>query len=1390
MKEIIRLMNKGYSQDDAAKELGLDPNIVKQWYDKGWHNEGGDLYINFFKSLREIKYSNKSSKRKNKRKNKNTSQFSNLSKNKEEKILSDFNKLLNSHEGYIDNFMRKVFKNKFYKGNTNYYYKLGLSRLIDNHNKKVIEEEKIVVLDDFNSFLSSQEEYIDESVSESLKNKYKKKYFNYYNYFNMESLIDDYNDEFIENEKNTILTEFNSFLSSYDGFIDESVKKSLRNKYDKRYYNYYSRLKMDSLIDKHNADLINKEKCVILEEFNDLLDSQDVYIDDAARKSFKKKFNKNYYNYYENLNMDVLIDDYNKEFIENFKKGLEDKYISNSEKLKLVNSLNYNFDVNFLIDEHNDEYIKKTAKLNKDYFENIAGRSLDSDQIRAVLTDDDNTQIVAGAGTGKTLTLQAKVKYLIEKQGILPSEILCISFSNSARDDLAEKLEKTLGGNIVDVRTFHSIGYKILGMNDDNRDVPNGKIDELIDYFFKDIVVDKPELVKDVIEFFSYYYDIIYLNQNKLELETIKSKLNRLDEFDEFLREQMNIIVGEEKEEYVNSIHELIVANYLFIHNISYELKKELVYDVEEDLNNNYFSNFYLPENDIYINLLSLCPDENTEKLKIIDIAKNDSTKIINIYNYGEDIESILKVLEDELIKYKVNIDEIDYLNLFNLLIIEKNLVEYKNFIKTVKTFINLFKGNAEYIDENGNNISQLKFKNYQKENSEKFNGSIEKRNKFFLAIIQEIYEIYTNSLEEYDYIDFDDMINDAVIALKNGAKIDNYKYIIVDEYQDTSHTRYNLLKEMQNSTGAKVVVVGDDWQSIYGFTGCDISLFSNFDKYFENPKMVKIQVTYRNSQNLIDVVGDFIQMNKNLIPKKLISAKKTAKKLNEKPIKLVGYVSRAEKVLSLINIIDEIAEKNEDAKILILGRNNADIFEISCKDIFTFIEEKDYTKIIYQNNPKLNIEFRTVHKAKGLEADYVMVLNLTDKLNGFPNKMLNDPVLDFVTKKNNENIDYPEERRLFYVALTRTENDVYLFHNDISPSIFIDQIKSYDKVKNLKFVFSNEEIHQMNLLLNKKYEVIGTRITCPECNSGEIILIVNNEKGTSGFKCSNRCGWDGGSYHNVNKGERARKIAYLKYAKVCTWCNHMMLVTPQNKNPEKKFMGCNHFPICDHAHDLPKDFVDIDKTLNKLSITKNDVYNLYKYVPEKKLKDASADEIEIHDKILTYKDGDDETIISSLTNEIMEAITFIVNYKMDMDVKKIVLVAIPSSKVLNRKKSTMRKTINIIEKWHKSGIAEHNFGCKKTIVNQKDLLKRIEDVPTAHLGEGRANCKQHVKSIECDDECIVDDETAYIILDDITTTGASMKAGKQILMDMGVKKENIYSLVIGATIGDNNEKI
>ena len=154
-----------------------------------------------------------------------------------------------------------------------------------------------------------------------------------------------------------------------------------------------------------------------------------------------------------------------------------------------------------------------------------------------------------------------------------------------------------------------------------------------------------------------------------------------------------------------------------------------------------------------------------------------------------------------------------------------------------------------------------------------------------FRKYIIDIYFLYEEELKSTNSIDFNDMIVLATKYVKEND-IRKYKYIIVDEYQDTSYIRYLFLKEIINKIGAKIICVGDDYQSIYRFNGCNLNMFLNFKKYFGYTKILKINNTYRNSQELIDIAGNFVMKNKHQINKKLSSNKHI-----NKPIKNFFFI-------------------------------------------------------------------------------------------------------------------------------------------------------------------------------------------------------------------------------------------------------------------------------------------------------------------------------------------------------------------------------------------------------------------------------------------------------------------------------------------------------------------
>lgn len=298
-----------------------------------------------------------------------------------------------------------------------------------------------------------------------------------------------------------------------------------------------------------------------------------------------------------------------------------------------------------------------------------------------------------------------------------------------------------------------------------------------------------------------------------------------------------------------------------------------------------------------------------------------------------------------------------------------------------------------------------------------------------YLNYLQEVYIKYNETINEEYKLDFEDLILRAS-NLKNMHS--NYKYILVDEYQDISINRYKLLKKIIDATNAKTIVVGDDFQAIFSFAGANMNLFLDYRNQMR-ARMIKLVNTYRNSQQLIDVAGEFVMKNSNQIEKKLQS-----KKNLDRPIKIYGYERNMEKIFEFI-ILNLIEKYGDNKNILVLGRYKNDILKIKSNK-FIIKEEK----IIYKKNRNIKIKFMTIHASKGLGFDNVVLINFRNDYMGFPSN-IKDSLIKKDIFKIGDNIE--EERRLFYVALTRTKNEIYILTEKNNESLFINELYNNENV-------------------------------------------------------------------------------------------------------------------------------------------------------------------------------------------------------------------------------------------------------------------------------------------------------------------------------------------------------
>ena len=1095
-------------------------------------------------------------------------------------------------------------------------------------------------LNDINNFISIKSKTITSYISEEEKDTLKASE-DCYNKLN--EIVDFHNNVFPSNLDLDIICEFIEDYNNYDNIITKLnvefffkdnyeiilwgaslnkvnpfyfIKNEEKEKYKTGIQKIYSNLtKVNQYcVKKH---IFSEDKLELMDGAIRNYDN----IDDLVIKwnvsyylnSVVKKFAKigdyapdNYFSH--NWKQKLLL--WHKNAISKVKKFKEDyaEYIS-SEDEKFFEKF-YNKPETFETDtkQANERYINQELKDNSDLFDDLDGKSLDSQQREAIVVDEDAVKVIAGAGSGKTFTIQGKVKYLTEKRDVDPSEILAISFSNASVDDLKERIAEP-----IDIKTFHKVGKDILTQYNQYSRPDTSALKRIIKRYLTKKALKNEDISKKLIEFFSFYInvppsddDIKYEGdlldwQEGVDFSTLKRRFKNKQ------RETLN-------NEIVRSYEELYIANFLFIYGIKYtyekiysypnknferefnkfkeflfsfneEIPDELKNDITKDLLNltdifeeyeikDYLPDFYLDDYNIYIEHFGLnrnCENHliggksSEEYVKEMEwkrkVHKKYGTTLIETFSYYQSENRLLTRLAEKLQAQGVEFNEIDYREVYRILLENKTIKEWEDFIVLLKTFIELFKGN---------NYDETKFKEFYDYVGGLKDSFSKDRTIAFLKIVEEIYNDYEAYLLKIKKIDFNDMINKASDCIvKNGLDLP-YKYIIVDEYQDTSFTRYNLLRNICDSIGAKIMVVGDDWQSIYSFSGCDVNIFTKFDNFFDVCETRYIEKTYRNSQQLIDASSNFVMKNPDQTRKELKSSKSL-----KYPIKLVNFDNDFDEILKfeliIKNIINQSTFKNK--KILILGRNNKDIFNLLKnfnveneygKRKFEILGDEDklrrnkFVKIVYRESPDVNIEYRTVHQSKGLECDNVILINLKNWKAGFPNKMVDDPVLNFV-KRNGDSFSYAEERRLFYVALTRTKNNVYLLAPYFKSSVFVQELKTDANVELLNLEHNRLETLK-NIEKNGERYVIPTKLKCPVCKTGVVLLesFWNKGKLNRVLKCShnmappfNRCNWEGGYY-----GSELEDLEDIEY---CPSCDGILIKRYRHSDGHP-FLGCTNF--------------------------------------------------------------------------------------------------------------------------------------------------------------------------------------------------------------------------------------
>ena len=797
------------------------------------------------------------------------------------------------------------------------------------------------------------------------------------------------------------------------------------------------------------------------------------------------------------------------------------------------------------ITAHNGTFVDTAIEKDKDYFDHILdeidpGIRLDDEQRRAVVTDDDYCLLVAGAGAGKTTTMAAKVKYLAEKQLVNPEEIIVISYTRKAIGELKERINNGLHIP-AEICTFHKFAFDIVKrFSSEPPEVNLSSYKIIFDMLEHAIFHNKP-LMRNLVLFMGYYFDLTedvfnfenldqyHMFKAAQDYETLKSGLGEyVKEVEQQRSKRVKTITGE----YLRSVQEVQIANFLYLNGLDYEYERVYPYD-SPSRSKKYTPDFYISqgEHTAWLEHYALTESGYNRIFTPQQIAKYKKeirdkralhatyhTNLLETWSFYNDRRPLLDHLKETLEKE-------------GFILKPRNLDEvYRKIVET---------GKDKYIYKliffMMNFIEQYKTTGYDAGGFEILRKKTDNpRTLLFLDIAEQVYHHYQATLKKNNEIDFADMINDAHAYLheieQQGIELP-YKYIIIDEFQDIARQRFNLTKRLSEITKAKVVAVGDDWQSIYAFSGSDITLFTRFLELMGAGTELKITHTYRNSQELIDIAGGFVQKNAAQIRKQLISPKhlKDPVLIREfddsfKPMRALA--SQIEAVIG--EIIQEFGQKSS---ILLIGRYNYDMYKLYNTGRFS---ELPNNRVKSEAYPNANISFMTAHSSKGLGYDNVVLINMFEGKFGFPCQIEDDPIMKLVTYEDTS-MPYAEERRLFYVALTRTKNRVYIMTPQCKPSRFlIELIKENDLLHSdklnmevvdlfnlrcpvcgfpLKYEFNKNyglnlwictnEVEVCDFMTNDKVHKHDI-FKCPKCKDGYMIVKMSPKNGNVFYGCTN----------------------------------------------------------------------------------------------------------------------------------------------------------------------------------------------------------------------------------------------------------------------------------------------
>ena len=776
------------------------------------------------------------------------------------------------------------------------------------------------------------------------------------------------------------------------------------------------------------------------------------------------------------------------------------------------------------LEDYRKAYVNKKKSKFAEYFANIESNPLTDDQINACIIDEDNNLVLAGAGTGKTSTMIGRAGFLLEDAQAKPQDILMIAFAKKAAEEMQDRMKERINRDDVSISTFHKLGKDIIAKAENGSPSISKYAEDKQGVLKHDIniwitgLLEKKDYKDKVLE---YFEDYLFIEEDPFSFDSEGEYLEYLE------ANEIRTFKGEK----VKGHGERIIANHLFRMGIEYQYEEPYKYTTRTLDYGQYKPDFYLPEYGIYIEHFGTARDGSTAPYIDMDLYQqgmdwkrtlheNNNTQLVETFFYEHIEGNLKKVLNERLtevgIKFKPLPDEAVLETL-------RESGDITAFASLVTDIIKLLKVN--WFDQS-------------KLDKKIKNSPYPKHLEVMLELVDPIMKTYQEELDASEEIDFEDMIGKALDYVETGRFKSTWKYIMVDEFQDISDSRARLVQALQRSSKkCSIFCVGDDWQAIYRFQASDISFTTGFDAFFGATKSTTLGKTFRFNNSICDVSSKFVKRNPNQT-QKVISTLKKVEKPAVSILRQSKYIPVGEPT-AVTRILEKISEKTDDASVLILSRFTHNL-----------PEDARQLQALFSG---LDIKFQTIHSSKGKEADYVITVGMETGKWGFPSEIIENPLKDALLP-DADGFDASEERRLFYVAVTRAKLRTYLVVDMGDASKFIHELIDGDYEVELE-EFEDTEWQRLQQILN-----------CIKCQTGSL----RARSGSHGrfYGCShyplcdhtedgcNQCGlpmpridgsWKGG-YRVCQKCKT--------WIPVCQKCGNDM-VRRHNSQTKKPFWGC-----------------------------------------------------------------------------------------------------------------------------------------------------------------------------------------------------------------------------------------